>query len=103
MLDKYVVTLAILRTLLIAVSGSTPVTPTSLKNQRILVPTQHKSVEMNNSRGPYSIIQFKLYEDYLDSKLTEMDLVHLKVSYFYYFPLPCVLVSLLIFQFSKSG
>ncbi|CAG09625.1 unnamed protein product [Tetraodon nigroviridis] len=33
---------------------------------------------MNNARVPYSIIQFKLYEDYLDSKLTEMDLVHLK-------------------------
>lgn len=35
---------------------------------------------MNSMSAPYSITQFKVYEDYLDSKLTEMDLVHLKVS-----------------------
>lgn len=55
--------------------------PAHPTNQRIPVPThQHLGIKMNNNNVPYSIIQFQLYEDYLDSKLTEMDLVHLKVS-----------------------
>ncbi|XP_056888372.1 cilia- and flagella-associated protein 299 isoform X2 [Takifugu flavidus] len=32
---------------------------------------------MENTSAPYSITQFKQYEDYLDSKMTQMDLAHL--------------------------
>lgn len=36
---------------------------------------------MEDTSAPFSITQFKQYEDYLDSKMTPMDLAHLTVSY----------------------
>lgn len=36
---------------------------------------------MENTSAPFSITQFKQYEDYLDSKMTPTDLAHLTVSY----------------------
>lgn len=40
-------------------------------------------MEMENNTGgrlPYCVSEYKVYEDYLDSKVTQVDLVYLKVS-----------------------
>lgn len=40
-------------------------------------------MEYNHAAGrfSYSTMQFKVYEDYLDSKVTSMDVFYLKVSF----------------------